>query len=82
MRMVSVVVIIIGIVLIMVSVRDNLGFVINEIKGIGTTTGTGTNQPKPPQGPNPAGGCIDKATGIFIPCTDQFTGVQQNIMQV
>jgi hypothetical protein len=77
MRMTSTVFIILGILLIIVAVKDNLKVVLGEIQAIGKGTAL---QPGQPGGP--PGDCIDTHTGKKVPCISQnsLTQIQQNLV--
>jgi hypothetical protein len=71
-------VIVIGVVFIIVAVKDNLQFVMTEIKAIGTTGQTSSSSPLTPPG------CIDAKTGRSVPCISQnsLNSIQQNLVNV
>jgi hypothetical protein len=79
MRMVSILVVAIGVVLVMVAIMDNLDIVMGEIKAIGKGTAL---QPGQPGGP--PGDCIDTKTGKPVPCINKnsLDQIQQHLVTV
>lgn len=69
MRMVSLLIIAVGVVVIIVAIKDNLGVVFGEIKSIGKGLGSAPNS----NNPNNPGDCINPKTGIKVPCVSQNT---------
>lgn len=79
MRMVSLLVLAVGVVLIVVAIKDNLSVVMGEIQAIGKGTAL---QPGTPGGP--PGNCIDSKTGRSIPCVNanSLSAIQGNLTLV
>jgi hypothetical protein len=77
MRMVSLLVLAIGVVLIIVAIRDNLSSVITEIGAIGQGTALTPGTPGAPPG-----NCIDSKTGKSVPCVNStsLSQAQQNLV--
>lgn len=79
MRMVSIVVIAIGLVIVVVAIKDNLSVVMGEIQAIGKGTALAPGTPG-----GPPGDCIDTKTGKPVPCINKnsLDQIQQHLVSV